>query len=133
MTVVIDASFAVHIGGGGGADDAPAADAVDLTVEGLIAPPIFWHEVANAFRRLRHQRVVTQAAATAGLRALRNLRIVLEPATADILPVVAVSDAHQLSVYDAAYLELALRTGARLATRDRALRAAAARAGVVLA
>ena len=106
---------------------------MDFAAEGLIAPPIFWHEVANAFRRLRHQRKVSAAAASAGLRALRDLRIVLEPATAEIQPVVATSDAYQLTIYDAAYLELALRVGGRLATRDEGLRAAAAKAGVALA
>lgn len=35
-----------------------------------------------------------------------------------------------LSVYDAAYLELAIRLGAPLATRDTALRSAATRLGI---
>ncbi len=38
--------------------------------------------------------------------------------------------AHRLSFYDAAYLEQALRTGARLATKDAALRRQALKAGV---
>jgi len=37
-----------------------------------------------------------------------------------------------ISVYDASYLELAMRLGASLATRDTRLRAAAAAAGVPL-
>jgi predicted nucleic acid-binding protein len=39
---------------------------------------------------------------------------------------------HHLTTYDAAYLELSLRTRLRLATRDRELRAAAAAAGASL-
>ena len=39
---------------------------------------------------------------------------------------------HGLTVYDAAYLELALRRGLALATLDRELRAAAQTEGVVL-
>jgi predicted nucleic acid-binding protein len=40
------------------------------------------------------------------------------------------SQSHALTVYDAAYLELALRHGADLATVDRDLRTAAERLGV---
>jgi predicted nucleic acid-binding protein len=39
---------------------------------------------------------------------------------------------HRLSAYNAAYLELAMRLGLPLATRDRSLGAAAERAGVVV-
>ncbi len=37
---------------------------------------------------------------------------------------------HQLSFYDAAYLELAMRTGSELATLDRKLKGAATNSGV---
>jgi predicted nucleic acid-binding protein len=40
------------------------------------------------------------------------------------------AQAHRLSAYDATYLDLALQTGASLATFDRRLAAAADRAGV---
>ena len=40
--------------------------------------------------------------------------------------------AHRLTAYDATYLELALRCGLPLATRDKALRQAAAAVGVTL-
>lgn len=40
---------------------------------------------------------------------------------------------HNLTVYDAAYLEIAMREGLPLATLDSGLRAAAERAGVELA
>jgi predicted nucleic acid-binding protein len=42
------------------------------------------------------------------------------------------SEAYGLSVYDAAYLELALRRGLPLATLDQPLRAACAKAGAAL-
>ena len=45
-------------------------------------------------------------------------------------PALALADQHGLSVYDATYLELALRLGLPLATLDRALGAAARAAGV---
>lgn len=45
---------------------------------------------------------------------------------------VRIARTHRLSAYDAAYLELALRTGSSMATRDAALRAAAENAGVTV-
>lgn len=42
----------------------------------------------------------------------------------------ALARSQNLTVYDAAYLEVALRSGARLATQDNALRAAALKLGV---
>ena len=47
-------------------------------------------------------------------------------------PVLAATRAHQLSAYDAAYLELAARLGLPLATLDDALAQAATQAGVPL-
>ncbi|MFN9619631.1 MAG: type II toxin-antitoxin system VapC family toxin [Synechococcaceae cyanobacterium] len=44
----------------------------------------------------------------------------------------ALAPSHGLTVYDAAYLELALRRGLPLASRDKALQAAARREGVPL-
>ena len=45
---------------------------------------------------------------------------------------VAVARVYELTAYDAAYLELALRSGAMLATQDGQLADAAKRAGVTL-
>jgi predicted nucleic acid-binding protein len=44
--------------------------------------------------------------------------------------VLGLAQAHRLSVYDAAYLELALRRGLPLATLDEKLKAAALAVGV---
>lgn len=46
--------------------------------------------------------------------------------------ILALARSHGLSAYDASYLELALRAGLQLATRDRALLRAAEAAGVVI-
>lgn len=62
--------------------------------------------------------------AAAGLR----LRVDREPVAMTTLDEIA--SRHGLSAYDAAYLELALRRGLALATRDEALVAAMAAAGV---
>ena len=45
--------------------------------------------------------------------------------------VLTLARAERLTTYDAAYLELAMRKGVPLATKDRMLREAAKRAGIV--
>jgi predicted nucleic acid-binding protein len=57
-----------------------------------------------------------------------------EPALESALgPVISLARTHDLSAYDASYLELAMREGIPLATLDDALRAAAGKSGVALA
>lgn len=47
-------------------------------------------------------------------------------------PVVTLARAHNLTAYDASYLELALRRGLPLASQDRRFRDAARRIGIAL-
>lgn len=128
MRTVVDASFAVHV------QTHPngatlARRLAELASEGVAAPVIFWFEIASVLRKMRLRQDLTSPQVEAVLASLRRLDIVIEtPPSAGVL--LAASEAHQLTIYDAAYLELALRTGARLATRDQGLVSAAARAGV---
>ncbi len=131
MTIVVDASFAVHAATSADADSASAA-ARALGGERLSVPPIFWHEVASALRMMRLREGLSNALADVAMRNLAELGFSLEPATSDLRAVIATSDRYRLTAYDAAYLELALRTGARLATRDGGLASAARRAGLSL-
>jgi predicted nucleic acid-binding protein len=59
-----------------------------------------------------------------------ELGLVFDRGDAKVASLLAAADTHGLTAYDALYLELAIRTGARLLTADRALQAAASRAGV---
>ena len=63
---------------------------------------------------------------------LEALPIEIDPVSASRVwgPALALADEHDLSVYDAMYLELALRMRLPLATLDRALAAAAQATGV---
>jgi predicted nucleic acid-binding protein len=105
-------------------DSLPAATAV--------VPSLWPLEVANALVTGERRKRTTEAKVTAFLVLLKALPITLDDETA----VRAWSDvphlarAHNLSAYDAAYLELALRRGLPLATLDDKLKAAAAAAGV---
>lgn len=97
-----------------------------------LVPSLWPLEVANVLA-LAERRKRLRPADTARFVALfAALPIVVEEtpfdrATSTILDL---ARDHKLSTYDAAYLELAMRSGARLATRDRALAKAARTAGV---
>ena len=105
------------------------AAAVQMTVERLktdiaLVPMQFWFEIRNLLvigeRRGRN----APAESTLFLARLDNLPIEADraPVSADVL---SLARSHALSVHDAAYLELARRRGAVLATLDRRLAAAA--------
>lgn len=74
---------------------------------------------------------IDQAGIEAFLGALAAFEIEADPETMALAwtKTLALAREHGLTVYDAAYLELALRRGIPLATRDRALAEAVHRAG----
>lgn len=77
---------------------------------------------------------ITEADVEHFLYGLLDLPIVLDEHSTESLAqdIVSLSRAHQLTAYDAAYLELAMRRGMALASLDRQLDAAAGSAGVTL-
>ena len=95
------------------------------------APWLLWSELRNilivAERRGRLQAPKTEEA----LLRLSKLSIALDGAP-DELATIALARRHRLTVYDAAYLELALRKAIPLATLDVALAEAARSEGVSL-
>jgi predicted nucleic acid-binding protein len=100
----------------------------------LEVPSLWPLEVANALMVLVRRRKLTKGDRQAGLGWLRGLRLRLDHDMAS-LAFSRLSDlaaAHQLSVYDAAYLELAQRRNLVLGCKDGPLRTAARRAGVRL-
>ena len=128
MTIVLDASYALNwVGGKAGAATSRALPG--LVSEGFAAPAFFWHEVASGLRSMAFRNDITSGFRFAALMRLRELEPELDGGTS-IESVVGVSDRFQLSIYDAAYLELALRRASRLATHDGGLSAAARKAGV---
>lgn len=86
-----------------------------------------WNGLLMAHRRRR----ITKADLAAALRELRDLPIIRLPDQAPVEQVLRLAEAHALTVYDAAYLALALRERAQLATIDARLAAAAKKEGVL--
>jgi predicted nucleic acid-binding protein len=99
-----------------------------------LVPAIWPFEVANALLVGERRKRITVAQVTSLLQRIADLPITVEPirvggAFGDIL---AVARREQLSEYDAAYLELALREAQPLATVDDRLRRACGNAGAAL-
>jgi predicted nucleic acid-binding protein len=95
-------------------------------------PAVWPFEVANGLVLAERHGRITEAQSTAFLEVLTALPISIEPGQVQLMAVMAVARFHHLAAYDAAYLHLAARLGAKLATVDGRLSAAAARAGVSL-
>ncbi len=109
---------------------------LDLLLNGVqaLAPAIWPFEVANALLVGERRRRLTVAQVTAVLERLAALPITVEPVQPDRAfgAVLSVARQQQLTEYDAAYLELALREALPLATLDRELRRAAENSGIAL-
>ena len=131
MAFVLDASIA----GCWAFDDEDhpvAAKALDLMrTDQAIVPHLWWLEVRNLLIMNERRGRGSEAVTADFLRSLSHLPIAVDGAAEDTrLPDLA--RRHRLTVYDAAYLELAQRLDAPLATLDEPLARAAKAERVVL-
>lgn len=115
--------------------DATADQALDAVVRSGGLVPAIWHlEVANSLTVSVRRGRMTASERELALADLSRLDIEVDPDTNrqawNVAP--ALADRFGLTVYDAAYLELAMRRRLALASLDRELRAAALDAGVEL-
>jgi predicted nucleic acid-binding protein len=111
----------------------PLADlaAIRLQTESAVVPTIWWYEVQNMLVVNERRQRILPAASAQFLLGLNLLPIKMLPIAWDSnAPELARN--YGLTVYDASYLELALRESLPLATLDKALRTAAEAAGVPL-
>jgi len=126
MKLVLDASMALAwIFSRVKREEAHCADRVLLGMKNAeVWVPSLWHtEIINALLQGERRRIVSEAQIIDYRNKLYHLPIL----TDDELPVnrsdevMALAREHQLTAYDATYLELALRRGASLATFDNQL------------
>jgi predicted nucleic acid-binding protein len=115
---------------------AHTAAMLDAIADGatLEVPALWPLEVASALTVLVRRRKLTASERQTGLAWLRGLRVRVDHEMA-ALAFSRLSDlatTHQLSVYDAAYLELAQRRKLVLGCKDGPLRGAAKQSGVSL-
>jgi predicted nucleic acid-binding protein len=97
-------------------------------------PQHWWLEVANGLLIAERRKRVSRADASRSLELVGSLPVATDDGTASRAggETMALARQHKLSVYDAAYLDLAITTGSGLATADRALAQAATDSGVPL-
>lgn len=93
----------------------------------VLTPAIWPFEVANALLVAERRKRITVAQVTALLRRIAGLPISVEPIEARhaFEQILSVARQQNLTEYDAAYLELALRAGLPIATLDDKLKQAA--------
>ena len=99
--------------------------------EEAVVPCLWWFEVRNTLVVNERRRRIAESGTAAFLLSLSRLRIRIDRAP-DEGAILRLARTHRLSVYDAAYLELAQREGLPLATLDADLKKAAAGEGVAI-
>ena len=111
----------------------------DLVMESLvqsvaIVPPVWTLEIRNTLLVAERRNRLSQEDALSYLELLGGLSIQIERdwQDSDLHHLWALAREHQLSSYDASYLDLAIRRGIPIATQDKALRNAAERCDVTM-
>jgi len=110
-----------------------ASAALKTLKESQALVPSLWPlEVGNVIAKLEAKNIVTEADSQRFIVLLGQLNIVTAPAAVGRAfgDTLNLARRYKLSVYDAAYLELALRAGHPLATLDASLAKAATLAGI---
>lgn len=135
MSIVLDASMTLGwlILRADPAEAALARQALnEVRTSGATVPAIWHAEVATTLLVFERAKRLTVQDSESYLSTLSLLSIAQDPVSPAVRQshVIALGRSHKLTAYDAAYLELALRRGATLATFDRQLAEAARAAGV---
>jgi predicted nucleic acid-binding protein len=102
-----------------------------LRAEEAVIPGLWELEIRNILLVNERRGRISESDSAVFLRALSKLRLRVDD-TPDYEMVLRLARKHRLSAYDAAYLELATRTGLPVATLDGALRTAARAEGTRL-
>ena len=88
-------------------------------VHGALVPPLWNVEIGHTLVKAERRGRITRDQSATILASLRSLPILVESGgDSPAFPQLALARAYDLSGYDAAYLELAMRIGIPLATRD---------------
>jgi predicted nucleic acid-binding protein len=102
-----------------------------LARDAALAPALWWYELRNILIVNERRGRLDSAKTAQALRLLAGLRVSMD-AECDEETLLALARRHRLTVYDAAYLELAVRRSCPLATLDAELAAATRAEGVRL-
>ena len=107
---------------------------VAIAGDSLVVPALWPLEVTNTLIILRRRRKLTPDEARTAIELIRELPIVIdsEAAALAFTRLVDLASEHELTVYDATYIELAMRRQVPLASNDTRMKQAAVRAHVDL-
>ena len=115
----------------------PESDALFEQVrdQGAIVPGLWHLEVANVLLQAERRGRITTGDVAMRLELIADLPIITDDETIARAwrEILALARAEGLTTYDATYLEVAIRRGLPLVTKDAALIAAAGRSGVAIA
>ncbi|HMA71261.1 MAG TPA: type II toxin-antitoxin system VapC family toxin [Xanthobacteraceae bacterium] len=132
MSLVLDAS--VTLSWYFDDERTPASDAVldQVAATGAVVPSLWRMEVANGFQMAIRRKRIDRDFRDRAVRHLGLLPITVDPETDTYVwtAMLRLADRFGLTVYDAAYLELAQRRDLPLASVDKALGAAGKKLGV---
>ncbi len=110
------------------------ADAIlgSLEMFTAVTPSIWLLEVGNVLLVAERKKRLSEADSTRFIALLNELPIIIEQEPTDriLKDILALARGHQLSSYDASYLDLAMRKGLSIATLDNGLIKAAGRSQV---
>jgi predicted nucleic acid-binding protein len=134
MTIVIDASIALAWCFEDEASEETDAVAQDVIANGGLVPSLFHLELANVLLQAERRGRISASEIAQRLDLIAQMPIETDLQTVGRAwsETLSLARAHKLTSYDAAYLELASRKGAILATKDKALAGAAHQIGVVV-
>ena len=102
--------------------------------ESAIVPELWLLEVGNVLINAERRGRITEAKVTEFLELLAALDIEVDSETSLRAgrEIISLARSHRLTTYDAAYLELAMRLGLPLASKDDALRSVAQKLGTIV-
>lgn len=130
--VVVDASVALAWAFPDEASNYAEEVLIALDGRTILVPALWVVEITNAILVAERRKRIAQPEVRRFVELLSELMVVMdsqgvEESVSNILPL---GREHGLSAYDAAYLDVAMRHGAPLATLDRSLRKAGRKSGV---
>jgi predicted nucleic acid-binding protein len=131
MAFVVDASVALGWVLEDEAHPLPAQVLAQLLASEAWVPSLWWFELRNALIINERRGRLSEADTALFLSSVARLPVNLDR-NPDGTAVLMLARRHRLTVYDASYLELALRLGLPLASLDGELRQAATACGVAL-
>ncbi len=124
MTFVIDASVALSWCFPDEHNELADKALSNLIYEGATVPSIWWYEIRNVLLIGERRQRIEKKDSEAFLRQLSRLPIEIDQNPASLITL-EIARNNDLTIYDAAYIELAGRAGCQFVTLDKTLQLAA--------